>query len=318
MLFASNPILSASLLLYNVYSEQYRGVHIDAMKKCSEEHSEKESLNCVVSTDIQEVVLFPGEPSVLLFHPVYPANNPGQFVGFSASPTVLKGIFKDIIPKHIDGLILILETETQAYTFEIREGLPYVLGKGDLHDPKYDKFKSGPTILNDYTSYAATSVTYKLTIYPSEVMLEEYQSNTPVIVVVSLIAIILVIWAIFLFYDVLVRRERRQLKAQLDWNKQQFARRVAQELDIQVGNGKKVTIQALAGEYNRIDKNSDDLVSRDELKEYIGDEMNAKDFEVMWTAIDLDNNGTLDFNEFCNFMTEIGAVIGVELDSERA
>jgi len=149
-------------------------------------------------------------------------------------------------------------------------------------------------------------------------MLEEYQSNTPVIIVVSLIAIILVIWAIFLFYDVLVRRERRQLKAQLDWNKQQFARRVAQELDIQVGNGKKVTIQALAGEYNRIDKNSDDLVSRDELKEYIGDEMNAKDFEVMWTAIDLDNNGTLDFNEFCNFMTEIGAVIGVELDSERA
>ena len=107
-------------------------------------------------------------------------------MGFIASLTIWSTVLQDIVPTYVDGIIVVLQSETQAYTYEMREGNAYVVGEGDLHDLNYDEYKAGPIILNDYKSYSNTSSTYSLSIYPSAAVFAEFQTNTPVVVAVSL------------------------------------------------------------------------------------------------------------------------------------
>ena len=93
---------------------------------------------------------------------------------------------QDIVPAYVDGIMVVLESETQAYTYEMREGTAYVVGKGDLHDANYDIYKAGPITLNDYKSYSNTSSTYSLSIYPTAIVFQEFETNTPTVVAVSL------------------------------------------------------------------------------------------------------------------------------------
>lgn len=73
---------------------------------------------------------------------------------------------------------------------------------------------------------AKSSAHYTLDVYPSEVYFNEYQSNTPTVVAVSLVAVVCVVAALFLLYDMLVSREMRKMKKQQDRLKSVFAKRM--------------------------------------------------------------------------------------------
>lgn len=47
-------------------------------------------------------------------------------------------------------------------------------------------------------------------------------------------------------------------------------------------------------------------MDKEELKLYVGDAIEEKDFEAMWANIDLDKNGSLEFGEFSHFLAEVG------------
>lgn len=77
---------AANSLLLNLYSIENRGVHIDSMFECVKAHNHSSSLapQCTVTTDILQLVVRPG-PAGLVFHPIFPANDPTQFVGFATT-----------------------------------------------------------------------------------------------------------------------------------------------------------------------------------------------------------------------------------------
>lgn len=76
---------AASSLLLNLYSIENRGVHIDSMYDCVEAHDDfSDTPDCSVTTDILELVVRPG-PAGLVFHPIFPANDPTNFVGFATT-----------------------------------------------------------------------------------------------------------------------------------------------------------------------------------------------------------------------------------------
>lgn len=52
---------------YDVYSEKFRGIHIDAMRECSADHPE-DPIDCFTTTDIQFVLYNPDDPAVSLKH----------------------------------------------------------------------------------------------------------------------------------------------------------------------------------------------------------------------------------------------------------
>eukprot|EP00578_Thalassiosira_sp_NH16_P002284 CAMPEP_0181139862 /NCGR_PEP_ID=MMETSP1071-20121207/35004_1 /TAXON_ID=35127 /ORGANISM="Thalassiosira sp., Strain NH16" /LENGTH=488 /DNA_ID=CAMNT_0023226789 /DNA_START=34 /DNA_END=1497 /DNA_ORIENTATION=- len=273
---------------YDVYSEKFRGIHIDAMRECSADHPE-DPIDCFTTTDIQFVLYNADDPAAILYHPIYPINNPGEFVGFIASLTIWSTVLQDIVPAYVDGIMVVLESETQAYTYEMREGTAYVVGKGDLHDANYDMYKAGPITLNDYKSYSNTSSTYSLSIYPTAIVFQEFETNTPTVVAVSLVAVICVVASLFFVYDLLVRREIRALKEQSDRYKQKFGEIVkSRPSTCNIDLKSKTALEIL---FNKLDKDGNGTVDRDELKLYVGDTIEEKDFEAMWENIDLDKNG---------------------------
>jgi len=64
--------------------------------------------------------------------------------------------------------------------------------------------------------------------------------------------------------------------------------------------------EALEILFNKLDKDGNGTVDRDELKLYVGDAIEEKDFEAMWENIDLDKNGSLEIGEFSHFLAEVG------------
>jgi hypothetical protein len=79
-----------------------------------------------------------------------------------------------------------------------------------------------------------------------------------------------------------------------------------------------LTPEALAEEFERIDTGlhdgdgagADGYISREELWDFLSSgkagEMNQKDFNALFEALDTDGNGKVDFLEFCSFLSMCG------------
>jgi len=85
-----------------------------------------------------------------------------------------------------------------------------------------------------------------------------------------------------------------------------FARRIADTIQLR-GSVRSLTPDALADEFKRIDAGvQDGRISKEELWDFMSSrkagELDKKDFDALFAAIDLDKNGTVDFLEFCAFM----------------
>jgi len=95
--------------------------------------------------------------------------------------------------------------------------------------------------------------------------------------------------------------------AQVNRYRARFARRIAETIDVRA-SVRNLTPDALAREFERIDEgvSKDGKISKEELWEFIASgkagEMDQKDFDALFAAIDLDRNGEVDFVEFCAFL----------------
>jgi len=85
-----------------------------------------------------------------------------------------------------------------------------------------------------------------------------------------------------------------------------FAKRIADTINVQ-SSVRSLSPEALAEEFKQIDsKVQDGKLSKDELWEFISSgkagEMDQRDFDALFAAMDLDKSGSVDFLEFCAFM----------------
>ena len=110
---------------------------------------------------------------------------------------------------YVDGLIAVIASDTQTFTFEISTGNPTQIGEGDLHDTKYDRF-ARDIVLDDFGTVASESSRYTLTLYPSKKMLEEFRTARPLALSIGFVAVIFVCTAIFILYDFAMRYEVTQ------------------------------------------------------------------------------------------------------------
>jgi len=99
---------------------------------------------------------------------------------------------------------------------------------------------------------------------------------------------------------------RHILAKQQARNRNQFARRIAETINL-TRTTRQVTPAALVKEFDIIDgKTQDGFITKEDLWEFIGSgkagELDERDFNALFSAIDLDGNGKVDFLEFCAFM----------------
>ena len=126
----------ASSLLYNLYSQENRGLHIDSMIDCVEESINSindtmsdgdgdDSIACPVITDILELKIRPG-PAGLLFQPIFPAHDPTNFVGFATTSIHWEEVLTSVVPDYVDGLTCVISTSSGlSHTYEINHGKFY-------------------------------------------------------------------------------------------------------------------------------------------------------------------------------------------------
>jgi signal transduction histidine kinase/CheY-like chemotaxis protein len=84
-------------------------------------------------------------------------------------------------------------------------------------------------ILNDIETNATASATYTLTVYPTDEMLNTFQSKSPLAVSLGFFAVISSCAILFFFYDFLMRHEAQQRKSILEM-KRRFIRFISHEI----------------------------------------------------------------------------------------
>jgi signal transduction histidine kinase/CheY-like chemotaxis protein len=218
----------AGSLMYNVYSEADRGIQLDAMFDCVRDHQDPStSPPCAAITDMLELKLKPG-PAGLLFQPIFPVNDPNEFVGFATTSIHWQDVLENIVPDYVDGLVCVVSTKTASYTYEIRSGVPQLVGPGDLHNG-FDKYGQS-VVLNDFIeTETETSAVYTLTIYPTKELLDTFSTNSPWAVSLGFLGVILICTCLFFVYDYLVQAEATKRKEILDM-KRRYVRFISHEM----------------------------------------------------------------------------------------
>ena len=123
------------LHLANLRSIQSRGVIIDDMIRCSEERTrqlESPRLNastaydCSVVSDISDLSNRNPieEPAAVVYHPMYPENDPATLVGILTSAIKWSDALVNIFSDGVSGVDCVFETDTKAFTYRIHDGQP--------------------------------------------------------------------------------------------------------------------------------------------------------------------------------------------------
>ncbi|KAL3941588.1 MAG: hypothetical protein SGBAC_004090 [Bacillariaceae sp.] len=174
-----------------------------------------------------ELVVKPG-PAGLLFQPIFPKNDPNNFVGFATTSLHWDEVLTNVVPDYVNGLTCVVSTATSAFTYEIRNGKPQLVGDGDLHDPAYTSYAES-VLLSGFETGSLSSAQYTLTVYPTEEMFQAFSTDSPMTVALGFAAVIAAVACLFGGYDYLMRREAEQRKAILEM-KRKFVRFISHEI----------------------------------------------------------------------------------------
>jgi class 3 adenylate cyclase len=136
------------------------------------------------------------------------------------SPFYWRNAIQDILPKDSNGVVLVFDSKcTIPFTYQINGPSVVYLGRGDLHDTKYDHMEMN-SLLFDLKSHAIEKSKYTgpeidssycpmlLRVYPSDTMANDYLTSNPFIFTAVSVLIFLFTSLIFIAYDFKV--ERRQ------------------------------------------------------------------------------------------------------------
>jgi hypothetical protein len=121
------------------------------------------------------------------------------------------------LPPDPNGLIVVISNECdQQFTFEITGDEVIYLGPKDAHEPEYASFKREFQLMPEKSAFTEISISqdycpYKAAVYPSAQMSDEFKSDMPLLITVSVVAIFLFTILVFFFYDFLVERRQKFL-----------------------------------------------------------------------------------------------------------
>ena len=290
-------IPGAGSLMFDVHSEVFRGSAIDSMVDCAKNAVKSNpdlataanntaliqttSLQpkCGVVTDTLELIIRPG-PACLLYQPVFPAKDPTKLVGIVGHTISFEEVLTDVVPNYVDGLHCVISTDTSTNTYIIRNGKPVLLGEGDFHDRQFTKYGHS-AILNDYIeTEASASVTYTLTVYPTQHLFNAFRTNSPLAVSMGFVAVIVFSSIMFFVYDFFMKTESHQRRVILDM-KRRFVRFVSHEIRTPL-NTVCMGLELLQGELRSlIEKHSEKCCNgnTESDKESTGDSVSERAYE---------------------------------------
>eukprot|EP00977_Amphora_coffeiformis_P027499 scaffold34615_cov180-Amphora_coffeaeformis.AAC.21 len=219
------------LLMFNLHSMQRFGDIIDELMDCiaTFPNQEKEIdpmtdnsfLNhCAILSDM--ITMYtdknatPSGPSAYIMQPIYPAHNisvvramQGKAVhmtGFVTSAIRWLDVLERLFSTEVSGVDCVVETETQAYTYSVNQGIVTFKGEGHLHDASYAHYG----LIIDLFSpgiFTQASAHYTLTLYPNDDLFDVFGTSNPTRGLIGTLCIMFFTSCIFILYDYFVQKE---------------------------------------------------------------------------------------------------------------
>lgn len=229
-----------------------------------------------------------------------------QLSGLVITSLLWNEIFDGAFANTVSGVYAVLEADDgSSYTYVVQEGHAMLLGKGDLHDTGYDDFGHEAILTSKGSGHllysGVASVSYKLVLYPSEQFFDSFTTANPLLSSIAVIMIIVVTSALFILYDVIVRREYIVKKDLLE-AKRKFIRFVSHEVRTPLNSvhmGLTVLRGELEAKYGSADaEESPGVRSRKRSERTKTD----RQLVAMAEEIAMNCNGAVDIlNDFINF-----------------
>ena len=173
----------------------------------------------LLSIAAEDFVQYQGDPFSQVYLPVF-----SSFRTTRAPVAVMMAVlhwaayFKNVLPPNVQGIIAVLDNSCdESFTYMINGEEVNPIGPGDQHERRFDylqKHASFAENLNiaDGTKYGLNldqdECPITLNVYPSQTYYDQYNTNTPAIVTLSVAIVFVITVLCFLGYDRLV--ERRQ------------------------------------------------------------------------------------------------------------
>lgn len=175
----------------------------------------------------------PAEPASDIHYPILEdaadmirndENNSGKVVALLTSTFFWRDLIKDILPPGSIGIVGVFENSCgQTFTYQINGPEVVYLGNGDFHENQYDHLRISAD-LNAIDAYATPTdrsytgvplssehCPYRLHMYPSAEMAEDYLTKKPITFTVTVVAVFAFTSFVFVCYDQFVQKAQRQI-----------------------------------------------------------------------------------------------------------
>lgn len=215
---------NSGMLMYNTHVSS---TAVDSVIECTKKYNEemppgfsdnsRYGVPCLKpDCDIVSGFRLKGEDLIsLIYTPIYPNLNQTTLVGLIGLTVNFNDVIHSVIPDYFDGIYAVISTRSansndhstvkfDTATYEIVQGIPKLIGAGDLHPYAFTHYGKS-IVLNNGDTEAADAVVYTLTLYPSS--FSQYETTSAAAVAAGLAAVVLVCGISFLLYDSVVRQE---------------------------------------------------------------------------------------------------------------
>ncbi|CAJ1947755.1 unnamed protein product [Cylindrotheca closterium] len=299
-------------LLSNLHADEALGSLIDGIIDCANSTSSLD--DCTILSSISPNIIgwkpydSDGAWGILL-HPVYAQRSPETLSGLVLTSLRWSEIFNGAFANSVSGVYAVLEAnDGSSYTYVIQEGQAVLLGEGDLHDTEYNDFRQETNLESkdrgNLNFFGEASVSYTLVLYPSEEFFDSFSTANPMLSSIGVVMILVVTSALFVMYDVLIRREYL-VKKDLVEAKRKFIRFVSHEVRTPLNSvhmGLTVLRGELEAKYETDDAGpSGTMASRRASKKFVKTKT-FKQLVSMADEIAMNCNGAVDIlNDFINF-----------------
>lgn len=163
---------------------------------------------------------YAGDPMSQVFFPIFDSFRDNRTsVAIMGAYIHWMYYFEQILPPKLRGIYLVLHDSCSgSFTYEINGEEVRPVGKGDLHERKFEELKESATfdekdIIGDGTKDGLPlnkeHCMISIDVYPSQVFYNTYNTSDPIIMTIAVAMIFIFTACMFVFYDRLV--ERRQL-----------------------------------------------------------------------------------------------------------
>jgi class 3 adenylate cyclase len=207
-------------IMFNLHSEENRMRALDDML----------AYKVPTLTALLHLVQHPEgmNPSGILFYPVFSDFKSDEVIGSISIVFTWESILRRVLPDYIEGFLAVLESSVstdqdpinglpnQLWTYEISGGEDITYQKGDTHDHNFQRYEheiNASVALEGIPELENVDnlITFKVRMYPSQKMMNNYLSKRPVTYTLVMFFIFVFVSFVFFIYDCLHARYQKRI-----------------------------------------------------------------------------------------------------------